>query len=119
MRLNAQPAALRSTGQCREGRTPSPDKQSQQEAPGVDQQAGGSRCGRCVLAGSEGLFAVGFASPNSDIRLITFEPAPKDAGAAPVSFVTGLNSKVIRQIAEFSDTNPTANGPISDSVRVS
>ena len=117
MRLNAQPAALRSTGQCREGRTPSPDKQSQQEAPGVDQQAGGSRCGRCVLAGSEGLFAVGFVSQNSDICRFPFKPVPKDAGAAPASFGAGLSE--IGQISEFSDTTPAANGLISDSVRFS
>ena len=97
------------------GWAPSPDKQSQQEAHGVDQQAaGGSRCGRCVLAGSEGLFAVGFVSLNSDICRFPFKPVPKDAGAAPASFGAGL--KVIRQISEFSDTNPTANG-LSDPAR--
>ena len=90
MRLNAQPAALCSTEQCREGRAPSPDKQSQQEALGVDQQVGGSRCGRCVLDGAGVLFGVGFVSLNSYICWITFKPAPKDAGAAPASWLPHL-----------------------------
>ena len=59
-------------------------------------------------AGSERPFAVGFVSQNSDICRIPFKPVPKDAGAAPASFEPLC--RCARQIAEFRDTNPTANG---------
>ena len=68
-------------------------------------------------AGSERQFAVGFVSRNSDICPISLKPAPKDAGAAPASFGTGLSE--IGQIAELRDTNPTTESHISDSVRFS
>ena len=59
-------------------------------------------------AGSERPFAVGVVSLNSDICPISLKPAPKDAGAAPASFGTGLSE--IGQIAELRDANRTANG---------
>ena len=65
-------------------------------------------------AGSEGLFDAGVVSQNSDICPISLRPVPKDAGAAPASFGTGLSE--IGQISEFCDTNPTANG-LSDPAR--
>ena len=52
-------------------------------------------------------FAVGFVSQNSDICPIPFKPAPKDAGAPPASFEPVC--RCARHLAEFRDTNPTAN----------